>query len=88
MEWLKKTLGGCYWASYINRHKMLYTWEMSGKLVKEILPQIYPYLIIKEEQANIASKFLLTVNASNRRLSKQIITERNILKENLTSCHH
>ena len=86
MDWLKNTFGGCWWETQRpeENHKNLFTWEMSGKLIQKLLPQIFPYLIIKQEPAKIILEFLSTLTRSCKLgLSQEVRDHRVNLKEQL-----
>lgn len=61
MEWIHKTFGGLIYdkpRNHIRSHwKMQIEWFTTRKLLDQLLPLILPYLVIKQEQAEIMIKF-------------------------------
>ena len=60
LNWVKSIFGG--WVGKKGKpkksnHKQSYEWRLQAKKAEEIIKMIYPYLIIKKEQATIALKF-------------------------------
>lgn len=48
-----------------NNHKAVYTYQLCALKAKELLEAIYPFLIIKKAQANIAFEFAKTIREKN-----------------------
>ena len=61
ITWLKNSFGGYVFkrTGYGNNSDS-WTWQVSGKIMKEIIIKIYPYLRIKKEHAEIIMKFWKT----------------------------
>ena len=60
-------------------NKLAYEWTVFSKNALEILDEIYPYLILKQEQVNVARQLQDTMQQGRRGLSPEIVEE----KENL-----
>ena len=63
-----------------------YNWQTSGKSAIDLINLIYPYLIMKKDQADIAYKFQETkgMNFGGRRVYPEIMERRILYREALT----
>ena len=58
--WLVENFGGqfCRTRPGSSKHKVAYIWYVGNRKLQPLLAQVCPYLIIKQEQANIVLNFL------------------------------
>jgi hypothetical protein len=69
MKEISRIWGGFYFVKKsLNypTHKPLYIYKRSSKNLAIVLDKIYPYLIIRKKQAEIAKKFCDTVQSNTR----------------------
>jgi len=84
IEWLKNSFGGGIYHRIGNgRNKDSYCWNVSGKIMKEIIRCVYPYLRIKKEHANIMIKFWKTKKYIPMNDHKELSPEMRIERDNL-----
>lgn len=59
LNWLKSHYGGsnCSYPHKNKKWKQLHRWQLGNQQAKKFLKAIYPYLIIKKEQAEISIEF-------------------------------
>lgn len=71
IDWLEHTFGG--WISKLQpkypNSKLMYTWHMNN--VRELLSKVYPYLVLKREQAKILMDFPLPKSRNGARTEKE-----------------
>ena len=68
IEWIVENIGGKIPKEYVRdnpKHKNSYDWQLSGSNSYKILKKIRPYLIIKQEQADLAIELYEKVSNQN-----------------------
>lgn len=89
IEWLKNSFGGwIYHRKQNGNNKDSYTWQVEGKVMKEIIKKVYPYLRIKKKHAEIIMKFWKTkeyvvIPKSHKELKPEIRVMRDNLYQQL-----
>jgi len=67
--WLQERYGGSIGQNIRpDPHRIMYAWRCSSSLASKFLNNIYPYLIIKKQQADIALAYLKTVGRRGQRV--------------------
>ena len=75
MDWIAKTFNGTNYNQYKSTDrarqydKTIYNIQFTGENLNQILPKIYPYLIVKKQQCEIMMKMRSTFQ-KDKRLSK------------------
>jgi len=69
MDWLCSKVGGTYCLAKENRKewKDHYKWDLTGESAYKILQKVYPYLVVKREQAKMAMEFQLKRSITKQR---------------------
>lgn len=71
LEWIKSTVGSG-WIVVKNvpkpKHKQVWALVFSASTVKELLPQLQPYLKVKHLQASLVIQFLSLMRAGSRQI--------------------
>ena len=80
--WLKERFGGAIRTQQQKNWKRMYRWAVTTVKAKEFLTAIYPYLIIKKEQADIAFAFLDT-KGNRGRVSPDVKLYRETLRDDM-----
>lgn len=65
LSWIKEHVGaGSIYAESRNkeRSRKVYTWHISSKPCLIFLRQIYPFLVVKKEQADVIFQFRMTID--------------------------
>ena len=76
MEWIAKTFNGTNYNQYRSTDrarkfdKTIYNIQITGQNLNEILPKIYPFLIVKKQHCEIMMRMRSTF-MKDQRLSKQ-----------------
>lgn len=84
LQWLKQNLGGSVGAkkTYNPKCKQAYYWSLGGKETKQLLKKVYPYLLVKKEQAALALNFPFgTKSEFNISLKDKLFEEIKILNK-------
>ena len=63
LEYLSKHFGGKI--SYLDERAMCYNYTFSANKIRDILPKLIPYLLIKKKQAEIVLEFLTRMEKTN-----------------------
>lgn len=83
--WIKRNFGGSYY-SYWNKYpksKEIHRWECCDKQAENIINDIFPYLIIKKNQAKLAIKFRETIGINGKCIDDKIIRKRENMKKEM-----
>lgn len=83
--WLKDIFGGNFSTSREIRdnRRACWSWCLTGRPAGDFLKSIYPYLVIKKEQADIAIQYCDTI-LTNGPISSEIETKRFKLKDEMS----
>jgi hypothetical protein len=65
-------------------HKPIYFWQTATSSAESFLKEIYPYLIVKKKQADVALKLRATLGKMGERASEETIRQREELKAELS----
>jgi hypothetical protein len=65
------------------KHKSIFFWQVSAAKAGEFLETIYPYLILKRRQADVALRLRDTNTRQGLRLTAETLAKRDALKEEL-----
>jgi len=57
MNWLKSNFGGNVYQQRNGTNYSIYRWRIHSRKAQQFLAMIYPYLVIKKEQAKLALEF-------------------------------
>ncbi len=91
VAWLKDKTGvGCIYAESRKKanHRQVYTWHVSSLRFYELLKQVYPYLVIKREQANLIFLFRETRQQRYRQgVPKAVLATRDWYYEEMKRLH-
>jgi len=90
VQWIKETFGFGFVRTNIKpqRWRTLYQWECYSRQAEEVLRAIYPFLIIKREQADLVFDFLkLVMPVGTNRISEENCKQRLTLVHRLRSMH-
>lgn len=79
MKWIHETVGGTNWnqsrPTRVNKYdRIIHNIQISGQTLDEIIPIIYPHLIVKKSQCEVMMKMRSTFKR-NRGLSKKEISQ-------------
>jgi len=72
-----------------NRRRALFTWNVSSRRAADVVRLIFPHLVIKREQAELALAFAKTLRprGGRGRLSAQTVEQRQWLRRQLMTLH-
>jgi hypothetical protein len=90
IEWLHKVVGKGSVARERPRpnRRTQYTWIISSKEAEDFLREIYPYLVIKKEQADVVFKFRETFGKGQRiAMSPETLRQRQAHQDELQRLH-
>lgn len=80
--WLEQTFGGSKDSRYRYTSKQaftrpVYNWQATGEMLDYLLPQVFPYLIIKAKQCDVMMRYRRTcINTGSKRLSEEVTNQR------------
>ena len=61
IEWLKDSFGGCIYQRFgKGKNRNSYTWSIQGKIMRDVLKKVYPYLRLKKQHAEIMMRYWKT----------------------------
>lgn len=85
LEAIKYTYGGNISVKKVKQNRLRqYFWQATSEVACKFLREIYPYLLVKQEQAKIALRFQETVNRTRVTLTPEIIALRQVLAAELS----
>jgi hypothetical protein len=96
-DWINDRFGGYKeqqyrWTSKKTFCRPIYKWDATGQLLDYLLPQIFPYLVIKQKQCFVMIEIRKTyANIGSKRLPDDIVAKRTELlsiMRNLNSRFH
>ena len=96
-EWLNNLFGGCKEQRYLYTSKKAYErpihrWDATGELLDYLMPEILPYLIIKQKQCLTMIEIRKTyANIGSKRLPDEVVQKRTellVVMRNLNSRFH
>ena len=91
MDWLKENVGGGVYIQKeaIGNHRKRYMWVMYVKGAYELLKEIKPYLVIKQEQADVWIEFyeLSRWRVKNQRVPVWLLNKREVLYQRMKELH-
>lgn len=77
IEWLLRKFGGNFGAGKRPNRKPYYKWSLASNEAETFLRAVYPYLVIKRDQADVLFRFRSTMTkGGGRRLSDNVIALR------------
>jgi hypothetical protein len=76
IEWLSIQFGGYLSFGKRPNRKPYYRWGLSSACAAEFLQAIYPYLVIKREQAEVVFRFRSTLTRGGLKLSDNVVAIR------------
>lgn len=80
----KKTWGG---SIYITKYGIK-VWDIKGKVCEQFLRDIYPYMVIKPDQADVAFEIRATkIYRGRRKVPKKVMQRRKELHKKLKDLH-
>jgi hypothetical protein len=92
ITWAKEIFGGTVTSEERSRvvanTRNIFRWHITGRKAEMLLKAVYPYLILKKEQAEVAIAYRLTVGSVGKRVSDEVKAERKALTEKLTDLKH
>jgi len=87
--WLEQTFGGhkdsrYRWTSKKAFTRPVFNWQATGNMLDYLLPQVFPYLIIKAKQCDVMIRYRMTCkNTGSRRLPDEVNDQRIKLHEEI-----
>lgn len=86
LNWVQSLFGGTITSNNVRRQRVTFTWRVYHKRAKEFLEIIFPYLRIKEQQAQLLIELENSIGRRGwkPRLSEEVIVYRRSIKEDLT----
>ena len=91
LNWLKDEFGGSVRRHDIKARSKCWTWYMYTIKAKDFLKLIYPYLIIKKEQAKIAIEFRekrINIQFKDRESQLQEVIRREKCRQKISKLNH
>ena len=87
VRWLHSSCGGRFYTTnkVQENHKPIYDWSIAGREAVKFLKEIYPYLKLKGPQAELAFKFVDTMQWTQGWMAKPLTKEVVEKRENLRS---
>lgn len=76
IKFLHKTFGGHFTTGKRPNRKPYYRWGLSSRMAVAFLREVYPFLLIKKPQADIAFKLRSSLQQTGRAISTDIIAFR------------
>jgi hypothetical protein len=90
--WAKDLFGGSVTSEarsdVVANTRNVFRWHVTGRRAELLLKAIFPYLILKKEQAEVAIAYRLTIGSAGKRLSDEVRAKRKALTERLTELKH
>lgn len=90
IKWLAHITGVKYWSQFNKRpgnHKpWIYQWTFTGRKAARLIREIYPYLIVKQKQCDVALEFIKTLQRRNYfgvRLNHKTVVARELLRRRM-----
>lgn len=83
IELFKDTFGTGHICKWLNQNQRVqFQWMTSGKSAYEVIKHLFPYLIVKKDEAELAIKYQELPWRDKRAGTKRIKTKEQILKDN------
>lgn len=83
IDFLHDTFGGHRYTGKRPNRKIYYRWKVSSAQAEAFLRLIYPYLLIKKEQADICFALRKSMGQMGHKLSPQVVAFRRSCYDNL-----
>jgi hypothetical protein len=80
---LHRIFGGSLWVDKQERH----SWTVTGKKAGEVLTLLHPYLVVKQDQADVGIEYAATVRAPGKRTKHGLYPIREPMRQKLFELH-
>jgi hypothetical protein len=80
---LHEIFGGSLWVDKQQRH----SWAVTGKRAGEVLEALRPYLVVKQDQADIGIEYAKTIRSKGQRTKEGLFPVREPFRQALIALH-